>query len=147
MQRKYTQLQLLKQQLNNLIEEKQKIAERIQELMQTINVLDELGKAKGDNVWTSVGSACFLDSKLNSKKVRMVVGADVMVDKDISGAKEILNKRLEEANEVDAKITDQINVFSQRMQQVEQELQEAASDAGNKSEENDSGKTTEVAGG
>ena len=79
-QRKYIQLQLFKQQLTTLIEQKNIINERISELTISIDALKKLGNVKKDQrIMTTLGSSVFVSANIqDSDNVLVNIGAGVM---------------------------------------------------------------------
>ena len=63
LQEKYIELQILKQQVSSLIEQKHAIDERENELNVTLAALRKLDTVKkGDEMWSSIGSGAFVRS-------------------------------------------------------------------------------------
>ncbi len=130
LQRKYAQLQLLKQQLNTLLEEKMMIDERVAEIVNSMDALKNLEKVKeGDEIWSGLGSGSFLNSAVkDTAKVLVSVGAGILIKEDRARAIEILQSRLDELNKIDKELVAEINKFSDQASKTESELQKLAED-------------------
>ena len=127
-QRKYLQLQLTKQQLTALIQEKNAIDERVAEMTVTINALNGFGAVKpGNEMWSPLGSGAFVISGIkDTENVLVSVGAGVVVKETKERAIELLNSRLEEIMKFDKEIVTEINRFSGQMEKIEEEMQKLA---------------------
>jgi prefoldin alpha subunit len=125
LQRKYIQLQLLRQQLNALLEEKRLINEQVAELMVTINALQKLEYMKGgDEIWSTLGSNVFIRSDIkDTEKVFVGVGAGTVIKDTRENAIKILESRLNELNNVDKEVVTEINKFSEQINRLEPEFQ------------------------
>ena len=125
-QRKYMQLQLLKQQLTALLEEKQVIDEKVSELLTTSNALNELGKIKEkEEIWSPLGSGAFVRSDIKDKeKVLVSIGSDIAIKETRTNAIEILQERLKEIIEVDKELSSEIEKFNTQITKLEPEIQQ-----------------------
>lgn len=128
LQRKYLQLQLLKQQLNALLEEKSFVDEKVSEIVVTIDALQNLGKVKkGEEIWSGLGSGSFVRSDIKDvDKVLISVGAGVLIKEERSRAIDILQSRLEELNKIDRDLVAEINRFGDQINRLEPEIQRLA---------------------
>ena len=128
MQRKYLQMQLMKQQLNGLLEEKSILDEKRSEIMISIEATKKLGSiGKGQEIWAPLGSAAFARSDIkDTEKVMIGIGAGVVVERNKDDAVGILEQRLGELDELDHTMTAEINKFSDQITNIEIELQKAA---------------------
>jgi prefoldin alpha subunit len=126
MQRKYYQLQLLKQQLAVYLEEKQLIDAKTNEIMSTISALMHLKEVKNaTKLWSPLGAGCFVQSESKQvKNVAVNIGAGVIAKKKISDAVDILKKRLATLSEADKEITKQINKMAEQATVLENELEQ-----------------------
>ena len=125
-QRKYMQLQLLKQQLTALLEEKNIIDEKVSELLTTSNALNELGKIKEkEEIWSPLGSGAFVRSDIKDKeKVLVSIGSDIAIKETRTNALEILQERLKEIIEVDKELSAEIEKFNTQIMKLEPEIQQ-----------------------
>ena len=125
-QRKYMQLQLLKQQLTALLEEKNIIDEKVSELLTTSNALNELGKIKEkEEIWSPLGSGALVRSDIKDKeKVLVSIGSDIAIKETRTNALEILQERLKEIIEVDKELSAEIEKFNTQIMKLEPEIQQ-----------------------
>ena len=128
LQRKYVQMQLLKQQLNALLEEKLLVDEKVSEIAVTVDALQNLGKVKkGDEIWSGLGSGSFMRSDVKDiDRVLISVGAGVLIKEERSRAIDILRSRLDELNKIDRDLIAEINKFSDNINKLEPEIQRLA---------------------
>src|SRR3989344_375280 len=127
-QRKYLQLQLLKQEFNALIEEKNLIDNKVTEIATTINALEQLSAVKkGDEIWSSLGSLSFVKSDItDTDNVLVGVGAGVVLTKKREQAAEMLKERIKELDDADKRIVSEINRFGGQIEKSEKEFQKLA---------------------
>lgn len=125
LQRKYIQLQLLRQQTNALMEEKKLINERVTELTMTSNALQKMEyMKKGDEIWSTLGSGVFVRSDIKDiDKVFVAVGAGAVIKGTRDNAVKILESRLDELKKLDKEIVTELNKFAEQMSRLEPEIQ------------------------
>lgn len=125
MQRKYVQLQMLKQQLNMLLDEKRMINERVGELLITIDALQKLeGIKNGEEIWSTLGNSIFVRSDIKDiEKVFVGVGAGVVIKETRENAIKIIESRLDEISNADKEIVTEINKFSEQINSIEADMQ------------------------
>ena len=128
LQRKYLQLQLMKQQMNALLEEKAVLDEKMSELAITINAMEKLKNVKKEQeIWSPLGSAAFVESGINdTDKVLIGIGAGVILKKKREEAMVIIQGRLDELNKIDKEIMTEINKFNDQVARLEPEVQKLA---------------------
>ena len=128
LQEKYIELQILKQQVSSLIEQKHAIDERENELNVTLAALRKLDTVKkGDEMWSSIGSGAFVRSDIKDiEKVLVAIGAGLVVKESVPKSIEILELRLHEFSDINSEVVQQINTLVSRMSKLETELQKIA---------------------
>ncbi len=128
LEKKYIQLQMLKQQLNAFIEEKNLLNEKISELVMTIDALKKLGKiSKGNEIWSSFGSGAFVRSDIKDvEQVLISIGAGVVVRESKERAIDILQGKLSELSAFDSEIVAEVNNMSSMIAELEPEVQRLA---------------------
>lgn len=128
LQRKYLQLQLYKHQLNTLVEQRNSIEFRVEELKMTIHALEGLEKIKkGDEIWSSVGSSAFVISDIkDTDNVLINIGAGVVIKNTRKRSAEILQSRLNELEEVNMSLMAEIIKYSEEISRLEPEVQRLA---------------------
>lgn len=127
-QKKYIQAQLLKQQINAMIEQKNAIDERITELKITEDALNKLVDVKkGEEIWSSIGSGAFVRSDIkDNDNVLIGVGAGIVLKKDRGRASAILEERVNEMKKVDLEIMEEVTNYARQIEQLESEIQSLA---------------------
>jgi len=124
-QKKYIMLQMLKQQLNALAEQKNMINERIAELAVSIDALKKLKDVKeGQNIMTTLGSNVFVSADIqDTEKVLVNIGNGILARKDREDAISFLELRMSEIGDIDRELTSEINKYIEEIQRLEPELQ------------------------
>ena len=128
LQRKYLQLQLLKQQFGALLEEKAVVDERLAEIMISMQALEKLGKVKeNEEVLSPLGSGTFVQSNIkDTDKVFVSLGAGVVVKEKREKAMTILKERQEELSKINDDLILDLNKFSEDINRLEPEVQKLA---------------------
>ena len=126
-QKKYVHLQILKQQLSTLMQEKNSLNERAVELTTTIDALKKLADVKkGEEMWSSLGSGAFVRSDIKDiDNVYVAAGAGLVTKETRESGIEILSSRLAELQKIDEEFTAEINKLAEQAAQIEAELQHA----------------------
>ena len=124
-QKKYIMLQMMKQQLNALAEQKNLINEKIEELAVSIDALKKLKNVKeGQNIMTTLGSNVFVSADVqDTEKVLVNIGNGILARKSREDAISFLQKNLEEIGDIDKELTSEINKYVEEIQRLEPELQ------------------------
>ena len=125
LQHKYIELQILKQQIAQYVEQKQAFDEKESEMNATIDALRNLDTIKqGDEMWSSLGSSTFVRSDIkDTKKVLVAVGAGVVAKETVSRAIEILEGRVKDLNSAGVQIVEQANMMLERINELEPQVQ------------------------
>ncbi len=128
LQRKYMQLQVLRQQMATMLEEKVLLDEKINEVSMTIDALKKLGGVKdGEEMWSSLGSGAFVRADIkDTEKVIVGIGAGAFAKKTAADAAETLQARLEELKQLDSQFTAEINKVNRQVLMLEPEIEKAA---------------------
>ena len=124
-QKKYIMLQMMKQQLNTLAEQKNLINERIAELAVSIDALKKLKDVKeGQNIMTTLGSNVFVSADIrDTEKVLVNIGNGILARKSREDAISFLDLRMNEIGDIDKELTSEINKYVEEIQRLEPELQ------------------------
>jgi|SRR3989344_2649705 len=124
-QKKYIMLQMMKQQLNTLAEQKNLINEKIAELAISIDALKKLKDIKeGQNIMTTLGSNVFVSADIQDKeKVLVNIGNGILARKSREDAIVFLGLRMTEIGDIDKELTSEINKYVEEIQRLEPELQ------------------------
>ncbi len=126
LQKKYFYSQILRQQASALMEEKQVIDARINEVNITKEAMKRMGEMKkGDLMWSPLGSGAFMiASNADTGKVLLNAGAGVLIKTERSHAIEVLDSRLKELQDADMHVTSELSKFINQLGSVEKEMQE-----------------------
>ena len=125
LQHKYIELQILKQQISQYVEQKQALDEKQGEMNATIEALRKIDTIKeGDEMWSSLGSSTFVRSDIkDTKKVLVAVGAGVVTKKPVERAIEILESRVKDLDALSTQIVEQANALLERINALEPQVQ------------------------
>ena len=128
LQEKYLELQVLKQQISNYVEQKQAVDAKINELNASIEALKALPNVKkGEEMWSSLGSGTFVRSDIKDvEKVLVAIGAGVVTRETLPKGIEILESRAKELSDINDEIIRQANTMVERINQLEPEVEEFA---------------------
>jgi prefoldin alpha subunit len=122
LQEKVAVYRVLEARLEAAIKQRDSIASRIVEMQAVKESIGELEKS--DDVIFPVGSDVFAFGKIaEKKKVMVAVGAGVVMEKSIAEAKEILDKRREEMEQVMKEVQGNIEKVSSTLEQLGSEIQ------------------------
>lgn len=125
LQKKYVQLQMLKQQFNAYIEEKNLIDEKVNEVKITIEALQKVSDIKkGTEIWSSVGSGSYVMSDIkNTDTVLVNIGAGVIIKKKMTEAISIMQARLDEIEGISKEIMSSLEELAENISTLEPEVQ------------------------
>ena len=131
LQKKYIELQMLKQHVNSLVEQKQVIDEKRTELAITLNALNNLHSiAKGDEIWSTLGSGTFVKSDIKDHtNVLVAVGAGVVVSETTENAAKIIESRMADLETIERDIIKQAEAYIERINKLEPDVQRLAEEA------------------
>ena len=132
LQKKYIELQMLKQHINAIVQQKQAIDERQAELRVTIDALKNMnGIKKGEEIWSSLGSGAFVKSDIkDTSSVLVAVGAGVVVQENLPRAVEILESRLKDMDAISRDVIQQAEAYAERINKLEPEVEQLAEQLG-----------------
>jgi prefoldin alpha subunit len=128
LQAKYLQLQLLKQQLNELAETRNSIIERAGELATSIDALQKLDKVvKGDEIWSSIGSSAFVRSDIkDTQHVLVGIGAGVVIKETGEKAVKIMEGRLQDLKNLERELLEEVAKFARAIELLEPQVEALA---------------------
>jgi prefoldin alpha subunit len=128
LQTKYIQLQLLKQQFQELAETRNTLLERMSDITTSIDALQKLDSIKkGDEIWSSIGSSAFVKSDIkDTENVLVGIGAGVIVKENRARATELLESRLSELKKIEQEILTELSRFAQAIGQLEPQVEQLA---------------------
>jgi prefoldin alpha subunit len=124
-QRKYMQMQMLRQQLEGMVQEKNMLNERLGEVAMTMDAIKRLeGLNKGDEMWSTLGSGVFIGADIKDKESVLVsVGSGIVVRATSEDASNMIDVRFRELMDIDKKIEDEMNKYAEQINSIEIELQ------------------------
>ena len=124
----YIKLNLMKNQLNNMLVEKNILETKINEISTTIETIEEIKKLKkNDEVWSSVGSGAYMSATIKDPdKIMINIGANTLMKKTIGKAEEFLEKKDDELKALDQQLTAKIIQFSDEIKETENKIRELA---------------------
>jgi len=122
----YMEIQGTDQQLKQLQEYSENFENQILNINNILESLDEFEKAKpGANILAPLQNGIFIEAKLGeSKKVKVNIGSNTVVEKTIPETKEMMNKQLESVRVYKEQINIQIEQLTLKLQQLEKEAKE-----------------------
>jgi prefoldin alpha subunit len=125
---KYLQLQLLRQQMEALLEEKIILDNKLNELNGTISAIEKLGKlAKGQETWSTFGSGTFVKTNIaDVENVIVNIGKGIFVKKTTTEAVEFLKNRMEEVIKAGKQLDSELAKLEQTITALEPEVQKLA---------------------
>lgn len=132
LEQKYMEHQLLGQQIKQLENQLQTIENQIMEINVVGQGIDSLKKTKtGTEILVPVSSGIFLKGGLvNNQKLLINVGAGVVVEKTIEGAKQLLRNQLDELDKLRNQIIAQLQKLTLQASEIENELEKIISESG-----------------
>lgn len=124
-QRKYAQLQMLKQQMSALLEQKKAIDEKLEEITNTIEALEKLGEIeKGNEIWSPFGSGAFVNSDIkDTENVFFAVAAGLVIREKRGNVIKILEQQKKELELAERKLIQEAGKYSEHANSIEKELE------------------------
>ncbi len=125
-QKKYIQMQMMKQQANAMMEEKGAIDQRISELAMTIDAVEKLaGVRKDSSIWAPIGNGSFVLADVKeTENVFVSIGAGVVVKQTRERSLEILSQRRSELVNLNNEMVKELNTLAKELNDIETDLQE-----------------------
>jgi len=124
LQEKYMEFQTMQYQLQELQQANEKVDEELINLNALKQALDDFSKLKeGDEILVTVANGIFAKAKLmDSKKLKMSVGADITTTKTVGGVKNFVEKQEDSLKTLKEKLNEDMqNIFS-KLKNSEKEL-------------------------
>ena len=113
---------LLEARLDGLLKQRDLVLNKISEIQSTFVTLDEVEK-KPETILIPLGSEAYAHGNVADGKIIVEIGAGVALEKSLSEAKEILNKRKSELNSAFLDLQREITRTSQTMQRLGPEIE------------------------
>lgn len=122
----YLQYQMLVQQLQQIQQYAQHIETQLQELIQTQTALEELGKSKKESeILAPISGGIFVKARLtDNKNVRVNVGAQTIVEKDVDGTVKLIDAQKKELEKAQAQINADLMKANLQLQILQNKLKD-----------------------
>jgi len=109
-------IRMLEARIENMMKQREMLANRIAEIDATAAGIEEASKAKGD-VLFHIGGEAFMHAKpSNDGKVIVMIGAEVALEKSAEEAVKILGERKAEANNILGQIQKEIESSTRELE-------------------------------
>jgi prefoldin alpha subunit len=117
-QRAAIEMELIRQEIQKIEGELIELEKRKIETEMVLSSLDEIGKQKSSETLIPLGSGVFVKGNLSDKKKVFVnVGADVVINKNVKEAREILKKQVSEITKLQKQLENGLREFLENVQQ------------------------------
>lgn len=122
---KYTELQMLDQQTNQIQQQLSLLENKLIQLKDLQSNLDDLNKTKeGTEILAPIGAGIFVKSAVKDpKNVLMNIGGDVVVKKDVVHSKKLIEEQVIEIEDILGNLSKELAHFNLKSQSLRQELQ------------------------
>jgi len=126
LEEKYIMMQLLDAQIRELEKEMSALETKNTELIKLKDSLDSLGKVKkGAKSYSPLGLGIYTASNItNTEKVLVNVGNNIIVEKDIANAKELVDNQLKQVEDITLKLAQNVQTLAARAHELQHEIQD-----------------------
>src|SRR3989338_8684947 len=130
LQERYMEFQTLEQQLKQMQENLQNVDMQLVEIRGMQQSLREMENVKeGSEILVPVASGMFVKGSITDSKTLLVnVGSNIVVDKTVPEAVDLLEKQLMEVSQIRQQFGNEMNRLASKMQAIEEELQKLVSE-------------------
>ncbi|MBI5391340.1 prefoldin subunit alpha [Candidatus Woesearchaeota archaeon] len=124
LQEKYMEYQMFEQQKKAIEEQLQTLVQQLQEAMNTVMVLDSFSAAAdGSEVLIPVSNGIFAKASLmQEQKVAVNVGANIVVEKTVDEAKQMIEQQIHHLSHYQKQFEQQLDAMAHHVKKLEQEL-------------------------
>lgn len=123
LQEKILTYRIFESRLDALLKQREMMASKTIEIQNTLSSMDEIEKCKEEVIFP-IGAEAYVFGKVADKKKLMVdIGADIILEKTVEEAKEILNKRKNDIENALNSMQKDIGEMSAALDQLGPELQ------------------------
>jgi prefoldin alpha subunit len=128
LQKKYIQMQIFKQQLEAMMQERAAMEEGYLELNVTLETIKNTKKDDEKKLmWSPIGSGTFAKAKLeDTDKFIISIGRGILVEEPRENAIKLLDTRIKEIEKLQIQLDKQIKHYTNEAQKIEHEMQEMA---------------------
>jgi prefoldin alpha subunit len=124
LQQKIMTYRILQSKLEDMMKQREFIMNRMVELQNTIESLENTQKSEGETLFP-LGPEVYVFGKTTEKDKMMVgIGANIVMEKSFEEGKDTLNKRKNEVEKTLAEIQHEMNHLSAAIQEMTPEIQE-----------------------
>jgi len=125
-QQKYVELQMLNQQIQQVHEQFTFLQQQLNELNTLeMSVTDLKDIKKGSEIFSSLGSGIFVNSKLeNNQKVVVNIGSGVLIEKNIEDGVNLIKSQITNVNSSLEAVRNQLSKAAMYSEKLTQELNE-----------------------
>ncbi|MCK4550822.1 MAG: prefoldin subunit alpha, partial [Candidatus Aenigmarchaeota archaeon] len=126
-QTKMLQLEILKEQGQQMAQQKSQISMQVQELEYTKNTIKDLKNAKkGTEMMIPIGTGMYVKGKIESvDDIITAIGGNVAVGKTLDDVKEIIDERMKRMKELETQIDSELENIDSEGEKLVKELQGA----------------------
>lgn len=120
----YLEYRGLTEQLKKVQRYLEQTQESIGELNQLIEGLDTFaGLKQGDRIFAPMANGIFIDATLNSTELRMNVGGDIVVPRNVPDAQHLLRRQRSDLEQLRERATSDQRQLLGRMRQIEMKIE------------------------
>jgi len=124
LQQKMMEYQLMEERLKQIDQQRDFFIEKMVEIEQTKQAVEELEKNKEEDVLVPLGSGLFLPGKINKKEKMLIgIGSDIILEKDSEGINNILEQRKKILEDNLENIQNSMMQIAKEMQLLQKEIQ------------------------
>lgn len=121
---KIIEYQLLEQQIQQLDNNLRNIDQNIEDINTILKTLDDFKKLKkGDSILVPVANGIFAEASLkDSGKLKVNVGSNIVIEKDIEGTKKMMEEQTAELEKYKAETVQYYETMYLKMQSLQSEM-------------------------
>lgn len=125
-QKKYLELQITANQINQIQQQINLIQNQILELKNLRENILKFNEVKlGSLSYSPIGSNIFVKSRIEDNKEFLVsVGSNVLVSKSTDETKALIEKQIDEIEKISSELENQLNIMDLRFQELQKEISE-----------------------
>ncbi len=122
-QEKVVEYQILEGRLKSLLKKREMLIGKIIEIENTLNSIEDVEKNKDSGILLPLGSNVYVPGSLKDvKKIVVEIGANIVLEQDITNAKKTLEKRKDIMNNALQAMEKEMTGFTNEMMRLEQEI-------------------------
>jgi len=127
-QKKYLELQLFINQINQIQQQFVLVQNKINELNSLKENIGNFSKIKeGSESYVSLGLNVFTKAKLIEPKEFLIsIGSDILIPKTIEETLKLIDFQIDEMHQITVELENQINVFDLKAQELQKDISESS---------------------